>query len=64
MVTMMMITRGDVGDPGPEGLIGAKGEPGRDGLPGENINDYQYQYQYGLPGETSNPITTSRPLVE
>ena len=26
--------RGDVGDPGPEGLIGAKGEPGRDGLPG------------------------------
>ena len=23
-----------MGDPGPEGLIGAKGEPGRDGLPG------------------------------
>ena len=38
MALMMMITRGDVGDPGPEGLIGAKGEPGRDGLPGETTN--------------------------
>ena len=34
MPSKSLYFRGDVGDPGPEGLIGAKGEPGRDGLPG------------------------------